>query len=83
MVITSESYIMSNRLTYLMICGLFFIVAFGILMFTTYRLARRISSPLTALKDRMSQLDLEKIDTDSVPPAVPRSFSELVFFIIH
>ncbi len=77
MVITSESYIMSNRLTYLMICGLFFIVAFGILMFTTYRLARRISSPLTALKDRMSQLDLEKIDTDSVPPAVPRSFSEL------
>ena len=77
MVITSESYIISNRLSYLLICGLFFITAFGLLMFTTYRLAGRISRPLTILKDRMSRLDLDRIDTDSELPDVSRSFSEL------
>ena len=77
MVITSESYILQNRLTYLLICCLSFLAAFGILMFTTYHLARRISRPLTALKDRMSQLNLEQIDTETNSTPIPSSFSEL------
>lgn len=77
MVITSESYILKNRLTYLLICCLSFLGAFGILMFTTYRLARRISRPITILKDRMSRLNLEQIDTETDSAPMPSSFSEL------
>lgn len=73
--ITPDSYLAQNRMFYLTVCLAFFVISFGLTAMITFRLARRITAPITALTERISSLELAEIaeedpkNGDSAPAA--------------
>lgn len=77
MLVTPESYIVQNKQIFLQICLLFFACAILILMLITYRIARSITSPIIALKEKVSSLDLEQLGEKESTDLQNAGFNEL------
>lgn len=77
MAITPETYFVHNRMFYMLICLFFFAVTFMMLILITRRLANRITAPITALKNRISALELEEIAKENYDYVQDESFNEL------
>ena len=68
---------MQNKQIFLQICLLFFACAILILMLITYRIARSITSPIIALKEKVSSLDLEQLGEKESTDLQNAGFNEL------
>ena len=77
MLVTPESYIVQNKQIFLQICLLFFACALLILMLITYRIARSITSPIIALKEKVSSLDLAQLGETESTDLQNAGFNEL------
>ncbi|MFV0504102.1 MAG: sensor histidine kinase [Lachnospirales bacterium] len=61
MLITPESFIVQNKSSIKNTVLLFCLIAFALLLFITYRIAKSITSPLADLKNKISNFALEDI----------------------
>lgn len=77
MLLTPEEYLISNRRLFQRASLGIFGISLLLLMFLTFKVAKSISSPLTALKNRISALELESISEEPQLPVESEFFSEV------
>lgn len=77
MLLTPEEYLNSNRRFFITVSLCIFAASLLILTLITYRIAKSISSPLTRLKDKISDLELDSLPKEPQLSTGSEDFSEV------
>lgn len=77
MLLTPESYLVKNRRSFQVISLGICVVSLALLSVLTFKIAKSISAPLTALKNRISALELNHLPDETQAPLPKEGFSEV------
>ncbi len=77
LILTPEEYLAANQRFFQKVGFCIFGVSLLLLSVLTFKIAKSISAPLTALKDRISALELTNISDENEIPVTSEGFSEV------